>query len=167
VQDPTASKDDIGQGRINMGGALNNCGLAEHTFSSNGQYQGATHLYANIDSNGNCTGNFPDGQNTVSWEHFDKPDLLASTCWRDDGLGGMAEADIAIGSDRGIVDSLPSGCSNSYDLQTILTHEWGHAYGLAHETQGGDEVMFPTATPCAYRRHLGRGDWYGMKNLYG
>jgi Matrixin len=78
----------------------------------------------------------------------------------------MVEADTQIGSNRHIVDSFPSRCSGVYDLQSIMTHEWGHAFDLAHETSGPDEVMYPVESPCHLRRHLGGGDWSGMDSLY-
>jgi hypothetical protein len=78
----------------------------------------------------------------------------------------MTEADIAIGNNRGLVDKLPKKCANKYDLQTVLTHEWGHVFGLAHETRGADEVMYPFTSPCTVKRRLGDGDWHGMSSMY-
>ena len=78
----------------------------------------------------------------------------------------MTETDIRIGANRGIVDTLPTPCTSSYDLETIMTHEWGHAYGLAHETGGADEVMYPFQNLCGQRRRSGGGDWSGMFGLY-
>jgi matrixin len=48
----------------------------------------------------------------------------------------------------------------------ISTHEWGHAFGLAHETSGADQVMYPYKNPCELRRHLGKGDYAGMNAMY-
>lgn len=161
---------DIRAGNSNITLGINNCGYAEGTFYIHGSYQGTTSRYANIDSNGNCTSNFPDGQNTVSWGPFTgsaySANTLAETCYTWSG-SYMTEADIYIGSNMGIVDSYPSPCSNKYDLQSVVTHEWGHAFGLAHETSGPDEVMYEIKYACQYRRHLGEGDYIGMNSLYG
>lgn len=78
----------------------------------------------------------------------------------------MREADTAIATGMHIVDNLPAGCTNNWDLQTVMTHEWGHAFGLAHETAGFDEVMYPSEQACRLRRHLGNGDYHGLASLY-
>ena len=161
----SATIADIRAGNFNMTTGQNNCGFATGAFSSSGSFQGDTSLFANIDSGGNCTSRFPDGQNTVSWGPTTSGTLLAETCFEFSG-GTMTEGDIYIASNKGIVDSFPASCSNKYDLQSVATHEWGHVYGLAHETGGVDEVMYPTSFACALRRHLGRGDYNAMNQYY-
>ena len=170
----SATTADIRAGNYNLTTGQNNCGFLTNAFPVHGAFQGNTSLYANIDSNGDATSKFPDGQNTVSFGPFDAAqvakgtDALTVTTWNT-GSNAMIEADIYIGSNRGIVDTLPSNCSASLDLQTIMTHEWGHSYGLAHETSGPDEVMYPNKPYCqaGLRRHLGEGDYDGMSALYG
>lgn len=168
----SATEDDIRQAGVNITKGINNCGFAEGVFDVRGSFQGNTSEYANITSTGTCNSKFPNGQNTVSWAAFDSSvsTLLAATCWEwkitVSGSQEMTEADTDLGSNRGIVDAFPANCSNSYDLQSVMTHEWGHAYGLAHETSGPDEVMYPISSPCHLRRHLGGGDWSGMGSLY-
>ncbi len=168
----SATTSDIRQANTNLTTGINNCGYAQNQFDVQGAYQGNTSKYANINSAAQCTGNFPDGQDTVSWGTFDSnhSGTLAYTCYHwhtnANGYPVMDEADTYIGSNRSIVDSYPANCSNKYDLQTVMTHEWGHAYGLAHETGGPDEVMYPYETPCVLRRHLGSGDYSGMDSLY-
>jgi hypothetical protein len=152
----------------------NNCGFLTNAFPVHGGFEGNTSLYANIDSNGDRTSKFPDGQNTVSFGPFDAAqpakgtDAITLTTWNTNSQA-MIESDMYIGSNRGIVDTLPANCSGKLDLQTIVTHEWGHSYGLAHETSGPDEVMFPNKPYCqpGLRRHLGEGDYDGMAALYG
>lgn len=172
-----ATLDAIRGGNSNMTTGVNNCGYPENNFGSYiggvplGAYQGTTSLYANIDANAECTSNFPDGQNTVSWGPFNsaEADTLALTCFEyDTGSDNFAiEADTYFGSNRGLVTSFSPLCTDSYDLESVATHEWGHAYGLDHETSGPDEVMYEYTTACALRRHLGQGDYEGMANLYG
>jgi Matrixin len=174
----SATLSDIRAGNYNMTNGINNCGYAEGTFAIHGSYQGTTSRYANINSAPGCTSNFPDGQNTVSWGPIDSSHYnqsthvgtLALTCIERGSFNGMAtitEADIYLGSNVDMVDSLPSNCTYQEDLQTIVTHEWGHAFGLAHESSGAAEVMYPTRPWCTLRRHLGNGDWTGMASLYG
>jgi hypothetical protein len=167
-----ATESDIRGANTNMTTGVNDCGYATGQFRSHGAFQGNTSKYANIDSSGNCTSNFPDLQNTVSWGPFSGTALsngtLAVTCV--DAYvttGKMIEADIYIGSNVGIVDTLPSGCFASYDLQGTVTHEWGHAFGMAHESSGPAETMYPYEPSCSTSwRTLGNGDWHGMDNLY-
>ena len=174
----SATTSDIRAGNYNITTGINNCGYAEGTFEVHGSYQGTTSRYANINSAAGCTSNFPDGQNTVSFGTFDSNHYnqsthvgtLALTCIEHGSFNGMAtitEADIYLGSNVYLVDSLPSNCTYQEDLQTIVTHEWGHAFGLAHESSGPDEVMYPTRPWCTLRRHLGNGDWVGIASLYG
>lgn len=165
-------------GNSNITNGVNNCGWSEAGFGSFlsgspplGAYQGSTSLYANIDSAAECTSKFPDGQNTVSWGPFDSSEAgtLGVTCWDYDTGGDnfAVEADIYLGSNADLVTSFPEDCTDSYDLETTATHEWGHAYGLDHETTDPDEVMYPYQSACVLRRHLGEGDYAGMANLYG
>lgn len=167
-----ATESDIRGGNTNMTTGQNDCGYPTGQFRSHGAFQGNTSKYANIDSSGNCTSNFPDLQNTVSWGPYTGTALtsgtLADTCYDAYiNTGKMIEADIYFGSNVRLVDTLPAGCTSSYDLQSTATHEWGHAYGMAHETSGPDETMYPYENPCkTYERTLGNGDWHGMDNLY-
>lgn len=170
----SATITDIRDGNYNMTTGQNNCGFQTGVFPVHGGFEGNTSLFANINSSGNCTSKFPDGQNTVSWGPFDSSasgtQAVTCTTWNSSSLA-MIEADIYLGSNVGMVDSLPSNCSSAgladLDLQTIVTHEWGHSYGLAHETSGPDEVMYPNKSYCQLRRHLGEGDYDGMASIYG
>ena len=168
--DGIATRDAIRQANRNMTLGINNCGFSQQGFRAYGAYQGTTSLYANINSSADCTTRFPDGQNTNSWGPFDSsaPTTLALTCWAwNDGSAFTTEADTYLGSNRGIVTSFSPFCSGKYDLETVMTHEWGHSYGLHHETSGPDEVMYPYSPVCGLRRHLGWGDYAGMVHLYG
>lgn len=161
----SATLADTRQASSNMTLGINNCGYAEGAWRSKASFQGNTSRYANVDSAAHCTSRFPDGQSTVSWGTLPSG-TLAITCWHDIGGNEISETDIQINAYNGIVDTLPSGCTSQSDLQSVVTHEWGHAFGLSHETSGANEVMYPTVGPCRLRRHLGRGDYNGMAALY-
>jgi predicted Zn-dependent protease len=166
-----ATEADIRQGSRNMTHGLNNCGYPTNSFIVTTNFLGNTNNSSNIGNNTACL--TPDGQNVVEWIDFDSnhASTLGFTCWwsdtAPDGTKKFTEADIAFAKNAGIVDSYPSPCSNRFDLQTVATHEWGHAMGLAHESSGLDEVMYPFETPCATRRNLGKGDYNGMSTMYG
>jgi hypothetical protein len=132
----SATLADIRTANQNITLGVNNCGFAQGQFSAHGAYQGDTSRFANIDANGNCTNNFPDGWNTVSWQAFSnptKPNLIGLTCIENLG-SSITEADTALGANRNVVDTLPSPCFSNIDAQTVMTHEWGHAYGFNHDS---------------------------------
>lgn len=170
----SASTADVRSANGDLTNGMNNCGFAEDALAVHGAFQGNTGRFANVDSAGDCTSNFPDGQNTVSFGPLDSSQYnqgthtgtLAVTCWIAYG-SYMSEADTYLGSNVGLTDSLPSDCTFQEDLETIMTHEWGHVYGLAHETSGSAEVMYPNRPWCQVRVHLGLGDYDGLSALYG
>ena len=165
----SVSLSDIRAGNTNMTMGINNCGFSEAGFRAYGQYAGTTSKFANIDSDGECTNNFPDGQNTVSWGPLNNQGV-AFDCeiWKD---GVFTESDFYLGSNQAIVDNLPADCVNygNRDLQSVATHEWGHSFGLDDLTDSNSTalVMYSGQAPCSLRRHLGKGDWDGMDSLYG
>lgn len=165
--------ENIRQANTNMSTGVNNCNLGTGEFLIHGAYRGDTSKYANVDSSINCTTKFPDGQNTVSWGPIDSSQfdqnthegIIGATCWHSSD-GHMDEGDIYLGSNVDAVTSFVSNCDYEVDLQTLATHEWGHVFGLDHETDGPDEVMYPSRPWCTLRRHLGAGDWDGMQARY-
>jgi hypothetical protein len=162
--------NDIRAGNYNMTMGINNCGFSQKGFRAYGQYAGTTSKYANIDSNGDCIpGHFPDGQNTVSWGDLNNNGIAFDCSIASNG--SMTESDIYLGSNQKIVDDLPPDCLtySNRDLQTVATHEWGHAFGLADlgDSNSKDLVMYNMQKPCSLRRHLGKGDYDGMGGLYG
>jgi hypothetical protein len=146
----------------------NDCGLTGQ-FAVYGSYQGDTSKYANINSSGQCTSNFPDGQNTDSWGPYNGNGDLAVTCTYH-VAGRTQEADTNFGSDVGFVASLGGTCTNSYDLQDVATHEWGHSFGLNDLYSASDSAltMYGYSGTCETSKDtIGLGDYDGFANLYG
>ncbi|MEU6643192.1 matrixin family metalloprotease [Saccharomonospora sp. NPDC046836] len=149
----------------------NNCGRPTGQFTSVGAYQGDHELFANINSVGQCTNLFPNSHNTVSWGASDTG-FLGVLCGNGFCVGGLCsftESDMYLASNRGLRLSFPGGCSNLYDAEGVMTHEWGHAFGLDHVEGAGatDLTMFPFLDACRTNwRSLGLGDWLGMDALY-
>jgi hypothetical protein len=168
--DGATTLSDIRAGNTNMTMGINNCGFSQVGFGAFGHYVGTTSRFANIDSNGDCTSNFPDQQSTVSWGTLDNTGV-AFDCSIATTDGSMYESDIYLGSNQGIVDNIPADCIDfgNRDLQTVATHEWGHAFGLndVYSQTSSALVMFSPQPPCYLRRHLGKGDYDGMAYLYG
>jgi hypothetical protein len=95
--------------------------------------------------------------------------LLGWTCYWWLGSGKMGAADIMLDNGTMLVTSIPSGCTDKWDFEGTVTHEFGHAYGLGHTGIGHANLTMEHAeTACStYARTLGLGDWLGMKKLYG
>lgn len=95
--------------------------------------------------------------------------LLGWTCYWWLSNKQMGAADIMIDNGTKLVTSIPSGCTDKWDFEGTLTHEFGHAYGMGHAGSAHPNLtMDHTETACStYARTLGLGDWLGMKKMYG
>ena len=96
-------------------------------------------------------------------------DILGWTCFWWLGTGRMGAADIMLDNGDRLVTSIPSGCTDQWDFEGTVTHEFGHVYGLGHTRAGhGNLTMDHTERACStYARTLGLGDWLGMRKMYG
>jgi hypothetical protein len=95
--------------------------------------------------------------------------LLGWTCYWWVGSGRMGAADIMMDTGTALATHLPKRCVNTWDFEGALTHEFGHAYGMAHTGSGhANLTMQHVLSPCStYARTLGLGDWLGMRKMYG
>lgn len=95
--------------------------------------------------------------------------LLGWTCYWYLNSGRMGASDIMMDTGPALTTHLPKNCVNRWDFEGALTHEFGHAYGMAHTGSGHDNLTMQHAlSPCStYARTLGLGDWLGMKRMYG
>jgi hypothetical protein len=130
-------------------------------------YLGRTHAKPSISPSGPSCGAF-NKSNVVGFGNL-PGELLGWTCYWYYSDGRMAGADIMIDNGRDLVTKLPASCQGEWDFEGTVTHEWGHAYGMAHTGSGHDNLtMQHELTPCStYARTLGLGDWLGMNKLYG
>jgi hypothetical protein len=143
----------------------NRCKLPA-TVRASGVYVGGTSRTPQLNTAGACTGN--DGQNVIGWGVL-PTGYLAITCIYFVG-GRVINADVMISKRYSWFLSRPVGCRNSYDLQSVLTHEQGHTFGLSHVDARvhGSETMSTLIGPCDItKRALGRGDYGGLVRLYG
>lgn len=110
----------------------------------------------------------PDGRNVVGWGRIGG-DSIGWTCLWWDGTGKIIDADILFEPTRQLVLGVPRNCVDSLDLQSLATHEWGHAYGLQHVSQSHAALVMPhgVAVCSLSDRTLGLGDFLGLKKLYG
>jgi hypothetical protein len=132
------------------------------------KYVGASTKVAQVSSTATCTGN--DGVSVVSWGTL-PTSVLAYTCvYYRTSTKEVLSSDVLIDNKvHQWFTTLPSGCSNKFDLQSVMVHERGHSAGLAHVDQvtRSMEVMSPKTPACSTaRRTLALGDVKGMKAMY-
>jgi hypothetical protein len=149
----------------NMRKGRNSCGKPRIKAPAS-HYLGRTTKKPNIGAAGPSCGN----GNRLNIVGFgDLPgNLLGWTCYWYIG-GRMVGTDMLIDNGPNLSTKLPDNCTNLWDFEGTVTHEWGHAYGLAHTGDGhGNLTMQHLLRPCSpYARTLGLGDWLGMKKMYG
>lgn len=156
----------IAEGARRTATGANDCGLPPLTGIEQ-SYAGTTSDHVD------CAG--PDGRSTVGFGP--RPTgTLATSCWwwnrTADGVREVYEVDTRFQDDPGtFYYSEPSRCSGrSYQLTGVAAHEFGHAFGLAHisEQRYPHQTMSTVAPTCSdAQASLGRGDWLGLRNLYG
>ncbi|TGB06275.1 matrixin family metalloprotease [Streptomyces sp. MZ04] len=156
----TESADNIDFGR-------NNCGLGEDLDSDDATYEGTTDDGTNV---GTDTCEDDDGDNVVAFG--DQPaQRLAGTCAYESWWSGwyIDEADVEINDNQSEVAFPRAGtpCLSEYYLESTMTHEFGHAFGLGHVPSGHENLTTaPTADICGNdKSHLGKGDYNGLREL--
>ena len=167
---PDAAEGAITRGGTNITSTRNNCGL-EDRVPAELTYLGDTDSVANISAT-NCESN--DGSSVVSFGDL-VGSVLAGTCtWRvrnPSGYDEVTESDVKINKAnfQWAANPRARSCRNKHDLQGVMTHEWGHTFGLAHvsEDAHGRLTMSPLIRECQKsERTLGKGDVLGLNNKY-
>ena len=152
----------------NMRKGRNTCGRPRLGTPAS-HYLGRTKVHPNINPSSTAVGcGRSNGKNVVGFGNL-PGGLLGWTCYWWFAGGRMGGADIMIDTSKSLVTHLPASCSRRWDFEGIVTHEWGHAYGIGHTGSGHPNLtMQHTARPCSpYARTLGLGDWLGMRKMYG
>jgi hypothetical protein len=153
---------------VNVRKGRNTCGKP-HLRTPTSRYLGHTHSQPNVSVSGSSVrcGSF-NTRNVVGFGNL-PGGLLGWTCYWWNGTGRMVAADMRIDNGPYLATHLPKTCQNKWDFEGTVTHEWGHAYGMAHTGSGHQNLtMQHLLAPCStYARTLGIGDWLGMNKLYG
>jgi hypothetical protein len=142
----------------------NNCGIRA-SLTSKQSYRGKIARRAQIGSDGTCTGN--DGYSVASWMRMSSG-ALAITCTYY-AKGKVVASDVVINTKYAWFTTTPKGCRYSFDLQSVMTHERGHTFGLGHVSPNSHsgQTMTTTVPPCNItKRTLGGGDMAGLIRLY-
>jgi len=142
----------------------NDCGRLDHVSATH-SYLGTTTHGIGVTSDGRC--GTSDSANTVGFGALPSG-VLAITCVRSIG-SRIVETDIRLST--GVTWALSlSSCSNDFMLESVVTHEVGHAFGLGHvgETNHGRLTMstFIDGTCENQEATLGNGDMKGLEALY-
>jgi hypothetical protein len=148
----------------NITDARNDCGLPDNV-NATAHFVGVTDEPTGVTARPACPA--ADGLNVVGFGKLPR-NLLGLTCpvWHDDVL---TEVDISFNS-RVEWALSPDTCIFGELLEATATHEFGHAFGLAHvsESKHGDLTMSTTSNgPCEGAEiSLGLGDVLGLEQLY-
>ncbi|GGL52133.1 matrixin family metalloprotease [Planomonospora parontospora] len=147
-------------------GASNQCGLPA-PFKAGQKYLGATKRTAAVSTSSRTSCGTEDGHSVVAWKRLGSTALAVTCTWTRSGQ--VVSSDIVINTRYRWHTSRPSRCTSSFDLASVLTHEWGHAFGLTHvsPSKHGTQVMASTIPACSSVRTLGAGDHRAMRRLYG
>lgn len=167
-----AAEGAIKAGGTNITSVHNNCRLPDEVPAEL-TYLGNTNATADIIGD-RCDTNGGDGNNVVSFGDL-SGGTLAVACTRfapnPSGYDEVTESDIKINKAdfKWTTNPRPRSCKNKYDLQSVMTHERGHTFGLGHvsESAHGKLTMSPLIGACQKSpRALGKGDVLGLNNKY-
>lgn len=147
----------------------NDCGGSPLTTIRQ-RYLGTTAHVASITHDGRCGQR--DQRNVVSFGRL-PPGMLAVTCvwWNKSGSSRRSvEADLLVSDLPGLFFvSPPATCGSQWDLESVLTHEFGHIYGLGHVSfaQHSSLTMSDALPECStIYRALGFGDYLALRRHY-
>lgn len=122
----------------------------------------------------------PDGYSVVLFGPITTPNILALTCTFSEITSStisenITEADMRFNSNiqaNGVAQRWwfsGNTCSGDFSLTAVATHEFGHAYGMAHvgELDHANLTMSRLIAPCSTAAAtLGLGDYLGLYRLY-
>lgn len=148
----------------NITSERNDCGRVD-SVGATSTYLGTTTRKPNVKSDGACGA--PDGHNVVGFAPLGGY-YAGFTCiwWSGNEI---VEADMRLDSDTAWALS-GSGCANELMMEALVTHEAGHAFGLAHvgEASHGRLTMSVYIDGLCENQEstLGLGDMKGLESLY-
>ena len=154
-------KRSINEALKNIADSRNDCGLADKV-SIRARFGGTKGAKAS-----NCY-NKLDKLNVIEFTTKLKP--AGRMCGGINAYPNVADIWMQAKADYFTTDPLTTLCNQdvggTLDLESVLTHELGHAYGLDH-VYSGNMTMYPATVTCtSVSRTLGLGDVLGLRRLY-
>ncbi len=146
----------------------NACGRAD-LVDATSSFQGRTTTASQLTSAGGC--NSGDGKNVVDFGDL-PTGVLGVACVFSDGDGNAVESDVRLNKvdHRWTNDPGNDSCRDRYDVEAVMTHEFGHTFGLGHVSESGHARLTMSTQingACqASERALGSGDMRGLRQLY-
>lgn len=157
---------ELRRGSNNITASRNDCGLDDQVGAQH-VYEGRIRAGVNISSEGSC-GQI-DGRNVVGFGSLPSGVLGVTCTWYDGASHAAVESDIRLNRGSRWYTSRPSGCTNRFGIQTVMTHERGHSFGLGHvsEHTHGNLTMSTRTLACSdAARTLGLGDVRALREKY-
>lgn len=150
----------------NITGSDNACGLADQV-SAKASYKGTTNSGSDVTADLQCVNN-PNGLNVTEFGPINSGGVLAATCTYTNGGAEIVTSSVRINT--GFEWWTGGSCSTAIGLEAVMTHEYGHAYGLGHvdEAKHGNLTMSTNInSDCSnFEASLGKGDVLALRKLY-
>jgi serine protease len=106
------------------------------------------------------------GKNEMFFRNASKDAAAATTYWWSDSNNRLIDSDIVIWDATYTFVSSGAGCSGAIFVQDVMTHEFGHALGIAHSSVSS-ATMYPVIQYCSNAmRSLDADDIAGIEKLY-
>lgn len=165
-----AATANINRGGRNIVTTRNRCRMGDRVSAGIG-YGGNTRGGAQVSPTA-CKSN--DGRSVVSFGRLQRGTLgITCTYTRvQRGYDRVIASDLKLNKSSVNWTTNPAArsCRGKFDLQSVVTHERGHTFGLGHVSEGnhGNLTMSVSSNgPCqASERTLGRGDVLGLARKY-
>lgn len=149
----------------NVVNARNDCGRADNVSATH-SYLGTTSRKPAISAAGSCMS--PDGHNVIGFGSLDGS-YAGFTCIWWNGNNQIVEMDMKLDPQQPWAMSLAE-CNNELMMESLVTHEVGHGYGLGHvgEARHGRLTMSVYIDGLCENQEatLGLGDLLGLESLY-
>jgi hypothetical protein len=153
----------IRNGISNITQAFNDCGLPDNV-SATSNYLGSTTFSATFDGE-DCLNN--GGPNVVDFGPINNGRAAVACTY---AVGGeVVGADVRLNSGKSWTVNPGTSCSGKFDIESVMTHERGHTFGIGHVTGSthSELTMYETVPLCdTSKRTLGKGDLVGLEVLY-
>jgi hypothetical protein len=159
------------RGGVNIFKVHDSCGIPDRVKGEL-RYQGGARRSVDIDADGTCNPN--DGKSVIGFGDLPSQ-TLAMVCvayWPVEGAADrVASSDIRLNKkDHSWTARVTSSCRGRQDIESSVTHERGHTFGLGEAPEGshGNLTMSnETNGDCqTSERSLGRGDARGLNSKY-